>query len=103
MTQDLKQIYKARKLDAVRWRDAGLTYREIAERLGVCKERARDIVERGFRERTGWKRNLQKANLEFSTHLKEIWPQRNARRKRLQQNVTAPSGRGKVAEWQKMI
>jgi orotate phosphoribosyltransferase-like protein len=70
--------HKARRRDAARWRDAGLTYKQIGDRLGVSGTQARVIVLKAHRERGFWNSELAIENKMFSSHLKYIWPMKNA-------------------------
>jgi DNA-binding transcriptional regulator LsrR (DeoR family) len=70
--------HKARRRDAARWRDAGLTYKQIGDRIGVSGSQACVMVNKAHRERDYWNIKLKEENESFSAHLKYIWPMKNA-------------------------
>jgi hypothetical protein len=70
--------HKARRRDAARWRDAGLTYKQIGDRIGVSGSQASVMVSKAYREREYWNVELKKQHEMFSSHLKYIWPMSNA-------------------------
>jgi DNA-directed RNA polymerase sigma subunit (sigma70/sigma32) len=50
MDKEAKQyLARQRYMDALRWREAGLTYKEIGKKFGVSYERARQLCGHGQR------------------------------------------------------
>lgn len=78
----MMNVYILRSRDAWRWRHAGLTYREIAQRLDVSICRARQIVEKRNRIENRKSGLLESERRNFAEHMKVIWPEKNAKRNR---------------------
>ena len=72
-----EKAHRIRRRNALRWRNEGMTFREIGERLGVTLERARQIVAKAQKvdkssnerseniallSRQYWHTNLQRGN-----------------------------------------
>jgi len=74
--------YKARRRDAFRWREAGMTYSAIGKRFGVTGARAKSMVAQAQAESLRTRNRLQEESRNFSEHLRYIWPRKNANQNR---------------------
>ena len=81
MDKEAKQyLARQRYMDALRWREAGLTYKEIGKKFGVSIERARQMVAKADRLKMRGKDKSAQSCRDFAMHLKHIWPMQNAER-----------------------
>ena len=81
MDKEAKQyLARQRYMDALRWREAGLTYKEIGKKFGVSYERARQLCCFVQRLKQQGKDNIWRSRRDFAMHLKHIWPMQNAER-----------------------
>lgn len=75
MDQNASRI-RARNAD--RWRNAGLTLKEVASRLGVSQSRVQQIILNERLNRRREEARLDQERERFRMHIAHIWPKANA-------------------------